>query len=599
MTESKTLFFAIRDRLNWSICLGLVTLIGLIYFFAPNHLIENVLNYIWAKFVITIRSLPILGIRQGDLKNLLAAQNEITRQADSWLLFTCISAGVTAAFFSLSTMHLTRKHKQSKQEKVVRGSDFASIKKHNRTMRKKFGKKPPNKMGTPLQMGTDKMIIPESLQYLHFAFCGASGCGKSTAIEEIIEHGLNNGHKGFVIDLGGVFYSKFGRPNDHVLSLRDPRSKRWDFWCEEYATEENIAAALIEEERSGTKFFWTAARGIWASLIRQCQTKDELFLNMMKPGAQLKEELKKLGEISSRVLGEGKGNQADGVLGTSALNLQFLKELNQWNKDEQVFSITQWMKNNTDSSWVYVLVNDRDLDVARPMIRVWFEMASLAVLNRDIGDANKCHTWLIIDELKTVGQLPSLPHLLDKGRKYSASVVLGYQAISQVKRIYGNDDAQSILQGLQNQFFFRMSEVESASYVSETLGDQDVEQPSVSSSFGPGSYGERGSISRSTVRRKLVLADEVRSLETLNAFALLSGQKPVKIKFETKNRAQRCHAAESRINEREVERFTKMLMEQSTNQTTLDPTEPRAFDESHPAPKQESNKALIAMAEGG
>jgi type IV secretory pathway TraG/TraD family ATPase VirD4 len=227
-------------------------------------------------------------------------------------------------------------------------------------------------------------------------------------------------------------------------------------------------------------------------------------------------------------------------------------------------------------------------------------MAALAALNRHIGDPNKRHTWLIIDELKTVGQLPSLPHLLDKGRKYSTSVVLGFQAISQIRKIYGEDDAHSILQGLQNQFFFRMSEVESARYVSETLGDQDVEQASVSSNFGPDGFGQRGSISRTTVRRKLVLSDEVRSLETLTAFGVLSGQKPVKVKFEPKNRKQKAQTAVSRVNTKHLNRFAAMIAEQQVQQAEDEQSRVPENQNSHVGiTKTDSNKTLIAFAEGG
>jgi type IV secretory pathway TraG/TraD family ATPase VirD4 len=208
-----------------------------------------------------------------------------------------------------------------------------------------------------------------------------------------------------------------------------------------------------------------------------------------------------------------------------------------------------------------VLVNDADLEVAKPLLRVWFELATLAVLGRNPTDPNNLHTWLIVDELKTIGQLPSLPSILDKGRKYRASVVLGFQAISQVQKIYGEDDARSILQGLQNQFFFRMTEVESAEYVSDLLGEQDVQKPVFTSGFGAAEYGNRGSVTQSLVKQKLVLPEEICRLETLKAYAKLSGQRPFPIAFEVKNRARVNEGAISEINEEQTERFTTMLAE--------------------------------------
>ena len=115
------------------------------------------------------------------------------------------------------------------------------------------------------------------------------------------------------------------------------------------------------------------------------------------------------------------------------------------------------------------------------------------------------HTWLILDEAKTVGRLPSLPHILDKGRKFRTSVVLGFQAVSQLETVYGKAEAKSILQGLQNQVIFRMSEATSAEYASEYLGDQEVEQASIGQSFNDKS--ERGSVNHSLVKKRLVMAE--------------------------------------------------------------------------------------------
>jgi hypothetical protein len=327
MSETQMWFMAIRDRIIWGCLLGFLAMGLLMYFFAPPHFIDNIFDIVWSQIVIEFRSLPILGVRQSDLRLAAAANARVASQGGYWTLFFILSSAVAIGFFAISTALLVRKGKLAKADKVIRGAEFATAKEHNKTMRKTFGKKPPLQMGAPLELGKEKIVVPEALQYLHFAFCGASGCGKSTALEEIIEHGLRFGHKGFVIDLGGAFYSKFGRPSDHVLSLRDPRSRRWDFWAEKEVDPDNIAAALIEAETSGTKFFWTAARGVWAALIRNSQSIEEVFKNLMKPTRTLQQDLAKLGEISAKVLGEGKGNQADGVLGTSAqfeANFQFL-----------------------------------------------------------------------------------------------------------------------------------------------------------------------------------------------------------------------------------------------------------------------------------
>jgi type IV secretory pathway TraG/TraD family ATPase VirD4 len=155
--------------------------------------------------------------------------------------------------------------------------------------------------------------------------------------------------------------------------------------------------------------------------------------------------------------------------------------------------------------------------------------------------------WLVIDELKSVGQLPSLPGILDKGRKYKTSVVLGFQAISQLKKIYGDADATSILQGLQNQFYFRMTEPSCSEYVSRMIGSEDVEQASFGVSFGAESKQDRGSLNQTRKERSLVMPEEVRALETLHAFAKICHHHPVKLRFEITERKRLQNAFVPRV----------------------------------------------------
>ena len=243
-----------------------------------------------------------------------------------------------------------------------------------------------------------------------------------------------------------------------------------------------------------------------ASLLRTNHSVAELLLDFTKPLADIREKLAKHGELSLRIIGEGDGDQADGIIGTTVLDFAFLRELNQHAKPGQrPFSIARWMNDHSDHSWTYILFTEADLEVSRPLVRAWFDIACLAALMRDPTDQAMRHTWLILDEAKTVGRLPSLPHILDKGRKFRTSVVLGFQAISQLETVYGKAEAKSILQGLQNQVIFRMSEATSAEYASEYLGDQEVEQASIGQSFNDKS--ERGSVNHSLVKKRLVMAE--------------------------------------------------------------------------------------------
>jgi hypothetical protein len=531
VSEMKLSANAIYQRFIWSLVIGAAITFAIFWFFAPPNLIQNVINFCWAYLVLEFRKLPILGVRDSDIRHYVGAFILMSRQAYFWQILMASFATTSLSLFGTLSYLFWKKGESKKLDEYKRGSQLLPPRFHNKLMRSGYKKNPPHEMGSPLILGKEKVVVPEALQYRHFAFVGASGYGKSTAIEEVLAHARRQNHKVLVVDLNGVFYAKFGRPNDRLLSIRDGRALAWDFWHEPVATEANIAAAIVEAESFGNPFFYKSAREVLASLLRMNSDLKTLIEDVDRPQPELKEKLKAMGETSLKMLGEGMGDQADGVMGTAVLDFAFVKKLALHNGDRLPFSITEWMNDANDKSWVFLTVDDVGLEASKPLLRVWFEMACLAALTRNPLGQKHPHTWLVIDEAKSIGQLPSLPAILDKGRKHNVSVVLGFQAFSQMKKIYGEHDANAIFQGLQNQFFFRMTDVECAKYASDVLGEEEVDAASLGMSYGEANSANRGSINHARVRRKIVMPEEIRNQEILHAYTKICHHQPVKMSF--------------------------------------------------------------------
>lgn len=536
--------FAIRvmSSLGASFCF----LIFCIFVFGSQGVLMHVFRFCVAMGTFEIRSkIPIFAIRKIDIQNVAQSHEILMRDALFWKCSLLGCAIVFCGTFFWISYVFFKKGQRAQLERIMRGNRLVTPSAHNKIMKLEYGKTP------ALIISKNRVCIPEPLQYLHFGFIGASGCGKSTAIEEILSHVHKCNDKVFIVDLNGSFFSKFGREGDHILSLRDPRSRAWDFWCEDIEAE-NLAAAMIEADSGNNKYFWKGSRAVLSSLLRNNTNCNELWEDFKKSTPDICTKLSDKNEISQRIIGNGKGDQADGILGTTVLDFSFLKELNQWNQEEKKFSILDWVKNDQDRSWVYLVVADKDLEISKPLLRLWFDLACLGALSRDSSNSNNAHLWLMVDELKSIGQLPSLPAILDKGRKYKASAVLGLQAISQIEKIYGDRDAKSILQGIQNQFYFKMNEVESAKYASDALGEQEFEQANVGISFGQEKIPDRGSLNRSTTHKKIVLPDEIKSLRPLQCYAKLSHHQPFKIEFDISKR-QIIHASiQSKTNKNHI-----------------------------------------------
>lgn len=538
-------------RVMWSLGGAFCFLVLCVFGFSSHGILKHLIDFCMAITKYHIRQLPMFGVRQSDISNVIHTHKILMGDATFWKISFSLSIVVFLVIFFWLSYSFYKKGQRSQLERIMRGNHLVSPKEHNTIMQheylnhtrgikfKRFKTTLKVNGESLLLLGKQKVIVPESLQYLHFAFIGASGCGKSTAIEEIISHIKNRREKALIVDLNGAFYSKFGEKRDHILSLRDPRAKKWDFWCEPVEPE-NIAAAMIEADAGSQQYFWKGARAVLTSLLRNNSNCHELWDDFQKSTADIRKKLSDKNEIAQRIIGSGDGDQADGILGTTVLDFAFLKELNQWSQGQNNFSIIDWVKNDADSGCVYLIVSDKDIEISKPLLRVWFDLACIGALNRDAATHNS-HLWLIIDELKSIGQLPSLPAILDKGRKYKTSAVLGFQAISQIEKIYGHQDCKSILQGIQNQFYFKMTEVESAKYASDVLGEQEFEQANLGITFGQKNNSDRGSLNKSTTHKKVVLPDEIKSLRPLECYAKICHHQPFKLHFDVSTR-QIIHA---------------------------------------------------------
>lgn len=506
-----------------------------IHFLTPKGILNPPVNFLFFQLRMWLKEAIGKAATAKDFQDLSLIENEFSVYLQYWVV-----AAICFAFISVFSMvicnHYGLDFSSSKSKEVFhRGSKILGITNFNKLMKKTYHSAG-GLMGSALEIGREKVLIPENLQFQHFAFLGASGYGKSTAIEDILVHSRRHLQRCLIVDLGGIYFQKYAEKGDHVLSLTHPASKAWDFKAENGIDHSAISAALIEEKPQSHPFFTKAARELFSALLDLNKNATGILADLEASTSDLKDKLRSMNHLALKVIGEEAPEQADGIIATVAIETKFLKKMIANNLGKPLFSVSDWVANRQDSSWVFLIVEEDALELSRPLLRLWFDLACISTLKRRPNDPGQDHLWIILDELKTLGFLPTLPGILDKGRKYKSSMVLGFQAISQLHSIYGPNDAASILQGLQSQFFFRMSEQKCAEYASTILGNEDVEQASFSASFGAKLGQDRDSISHSRTRRPVVLPEQLRNLPHLQAYAKIAHHHPVKMSFEPKQR---------------------------------------------------------------
>ena len=235
------------------------------------------------------------------------------------------------------------------------------------------------------------------------------------------------------------------------------------------------------------------------------------------------------GGISPALLGAPE--QAAGVIATASVELGFLRHLNYWNSSKDFFSLTDWVLSASEE-WVFLIVKDIDLAATKPLMRLWFDLAVGGVMQRE--EYKKYPDLLVLcDELPGLGMLPSLGKLLSQGRKYKATLAVGYQLRGQIEQLYGKEQAQEIFAGLQNKFIFRVPEPGSSQKESLTLGEQEVEEVTSNAQLGEGLVeSDRNSLQQSIKTRPVVMASELQNLADMKAYVKFCEFNPCLINFD-------------------------------------------------------------------
>jgi Type IV secretion-system coupling protein DNA-binding domain len=420
------------------------------------------------------------------------------------------------------------------KERFIRGSRLLKPKELNLeidTARTPQGniKYPPT--DADLYLGRERVRLPYSLSFRHLGIVGVPGTGKTQLFISIFNQlKSRTGHKGFILDLNGQYYARFGQRGDKILSLQDVRSEAWSFYGERGVPAEFIAQALVEVNNHDN-FFTSAAQALLTDLITRNQNIEGVRQDLTSELSKLLEKLQ--GGISPSLLGAPE--QAAGVIATAAVELGFLQQLHQNNQNrdqdgQQFFSLTDWVLSES-AEWVFLIVKDVDFAATRTLLRLWVMLVVGAVLQRDEHKPYP-HLWVFCDEFPGFGALPDIDKFISQGRKYKATMVAGYQVRGQIQHLYGMEGAKEIIAGLQNKVIFRTPDPSDAKEESLTLGEQEVEEVTTSAQLGQIGEKDSNSLQRGIVTRPVVMPSQLQNLADMRAYTKLCEFDPCLISFD-------------------------------------------------------------------
>jgi type IV secretory pathway TraG/TraD family ATPase VirD4 len=112
-----------------------------------------------------------------------------------------------------------------------------------------------------------------------------------------------------------------------------------------------------------------------------------------------------------------------------------------------------------------------------PLVSLWFDLLVMRTQDEGVEDEEKKlrRVWFILDEVALLQKLPKLHDAITRNRKTNNPIVLGFQGRSQLQKHYGLD-AEVMFSQPGTKVFLRTSEPDSAKWISETIGEVEIEQ---------------------------------------------------------------------------------------------------------------------------
>jgi hypothetical protein len=376
--------------------------------------------------------------------------------------------------------------------------------------------------------------VPRRLETSHMLLMGDTGSGKSSAIRQLLRQVEDRGESAIVYDPAMDFLGEFyeAKRGDLILNPLDDRCPNWGLGDEidrpETAT--TIAAAMLPEKEYEKAFFTDAPRRVLAHLLRnKPQPRD--ILRMMADPVCIEAAVK--GTPMAALLDPGAPAQRAGVLSSLNMVADSLELLPEWEHTRKTFATAEWYAER--KRWVFLTSSAAYREKVLPLHSAWLDLFILRMMGYCEDRAAK-PVWFVLDELASLNKLPQLHTAVTENRKYGNPVVMGIQGRSQMEKRYGQG-AEAMLSQPATKIFLKTSEPRAAKWISEAIGEIEVERLKESRSMGlPRS---KKSFALEIATKPLVMASEIAGLAPLTGFIKLENHvMPARFRLAKKQNKQ-------------------------------------------------------------
>ncbi len=376
--------------------------------------------------------------------------------------------------------------------------------------------------------------VPVELETRGFLLAGSPGTGKSQTLTHALDALRADGALAVIADASGIYTSRYFREGgqDVILNPFDERCVRWSPLCElESVADIPALAKSLVPDGEGSAAEWNGyAQTFVEAVLEHCFTaglgNGELFRILVV--ADL-EELREVcaGTPAQPLVADGNERMFGSIRGISSSAAKFLQYLDPNADAQNGFSIRRYLHSDR-AGFLFLSYQQQHRDALKSMIACCVDVASRAVLS--LPPSHDRRVVFALDELPLLGKIQSIIDLSTNGRKHGAMIFAGLQTIAQLRESYGNETAQTFLACLGSWLVLRVSDGETAEYMSRYLGEE--EKTRVVKSGGKSHQSMQVGSSKSenwqeqVVKDRVVLPSELQALPDLRGIFNLAGPVP-------------------------------------------------------------------------
>ncbi len=375
---------------------------------------------------------------------------------------------------------------------------------------------------------------PERTETQHTIVSGTTGSGKTVLISDLVAQIRSRGERCVVYDkMGSYTRTFFDADRDVLLNPLDARAPRWSPFLEARNPRDfdMMAAALIPQQKDTVDPFWvTAARQLFSNgagvFWKKGVTENKVLVDHL-----LKTDLTALAEamegtVAQSIVDPDNPKTALSVRAMLTANLSALEFLPDTGKP---FSIRDWIGREDGArdtgSFLFLTSRGDQHASLRGLISTWLEIAVNALLS--LGQEHERRIWVILDELPTLHQVPSLQPGLAESRQFGGCFVLGVQVASALRDLYGRNGAETISGLCGTRVVLAAPDRDTAQWSADSLGRSEVEEVAEGYSYGANTIRDGVSLTPRRELRSLALPSEIMRLPNLEGYLKFPGPLPV------------------------------------------------------------------------